>query len=124
MSIDTENLWNALTSRNAQRLVEQMRAVSSTEPQQPRNRISSAPVEGSSPTAGIGTADAGTPTVRYWTVKYRHQASLHWNYAHVIACDPFEATLVVTNPDQSISEAYVMREIDREEYEHLTRVSP
>jgi hypothetical protein len=32
----------------------------SPEPQQPRNRISSAPVEGSSPTAGPRTAGAGT----------------------------------------------------------------
>lgn len=60
MNTHTEELWDALTSGNTRRLVEQMRAVSSTEPQQPRNRISSAPVEGSSPTAGPRTAGAGT----------------------------------------------------------------
>lgn len=36
------------------------RRESSPDPQQPRNRESFAPVEGSSPTAGIGTADAGS----------------------------------------------------------------
>ena len=42
------------------------------EPQQPRNRISSAPVEGLSPTAGIGTADAGT-LAQYRQAIYAHE---------------------------------------------------
>lgn len=79
-------------------------------------------VEGPSSTAGIGTADAGTPIVRYWTVRYRHDGSAIWNYTHVIACDPFKASMVVSNRHRSVVE--VMREIDREEYEHLTRKSP
>lgn len=98
--------------------------LSSNEPQQPRNRISSAPVEGSSPTAGIGTADAGLPIVRYWTVKYRHGGSSLWNFTAVIACAPFQAALVVNKQKPSITETEVVREIQRDEYEHLTRVSP
>lgn len=93
------------------------------EPQQPMH-VHPALVEGSSPTAGIGTADAGSPIVRYWTVKYRHGSSAIWDYAHVIACDPFKASMVVTNRDKSITEAVPVREIQRDEYEHLTRTSP
>lgn len=76
------------------------------------------------PHAGLGSVEAGTPIVRYWTVKYRYGASIRWNYDHVIACDPWKATLVVMKRDQSIDEAYVVREIQRDEYEHLTRKSP
>jgi hypothetical protein len=77
------------------------------------------------PHAGIGTADAGaSPIVRYWTVKFRWSGSAVWNYTSVIACDPFKAALVVTNRDKSIVTAEVVREIDREEFEHLTRSSP
>jgi len=79
-------------------------------------------VEGSSPTAGPGTAGAGSSIARYWTVKYRWTCSATWNYTQVIACDPFKAALVVTNRDKSIVTADVVREIDCEEYEHLTRV--
>lgn len=95
------------------------------DPQQPRNRSSFAPVEGSSPTADIGTADVGaSPIVRYWTVKFRWSGSAVWNYTSVIACDPFKAALVASNRDRSIVTAEVVREINREEFEHLTRVSP
>lgn len=52
-----------------------MRPVSSTEPQQPRNRFSFAPVEGSSPTAGIGTADAGIPYPVTCRARYYDAAS-------------------------------------------------
>jgi hypothetical protein len=74
-------------------------------------------------TAGLGSVEAG-PIVRYWTVKFRHEASAIWNYTAVIACDPFRASLVVTNRNRSIVTAEVVREIQRDEFEHLTRKSP
>lgn len=73
------------------------------------------------PHAGLGSVEAG-PIVRYWTVRYRHQASAIWNYTQVIACNPFKAVLVVSKP--SITETELVREINRDEYEHLTRGSP
>jgi hypothetical protein len=76
------------------------------------------------PHAGLGSVEAGTPVVRYWTVRYRHQASAVWNYTHVIACDPFKAAMVVTNRRKSIPQTEVLREIDRDEFEALTRGSP
>lgn len=77
------------------------------------------------PTAGIGTADAGTSAiVRYWTVRYRYDGSPLWNYTQVIACDPFKASLVVMKRKREIVTAEVVREIDRDEFEHLTKVSP
>lgn len=73
--------------------------------------------------AGPGTVGAGTSAiVRYWTVRYRHDGSAIWNYTAVIACDPFKASMVVSNRHRSVTE--VVREIDREEYEHLTRRAP
>lgn len=75
--------------------------------------------------ADLGTAEVGaSPVIRYWTVKFRHEGSALWDYAHVIACDPIKASMVVTNRDKSIAEAVPVREIDREEFEHLTRKSP
>ena len=100
------------------------------EPQQPMP-VYPALVEGSSPPAGIGTADAGTsakgdrelgPVVRYWTVRYRYEGSRLWNYTHVIACDPFKASMVVSKRDRTVVE--VVREIRSDEYEALTRSSP
>lgn len=76
------------------------------------------------PHTGIGTADAGTPIVRYWTVKYRYGGSALWDYTHVIACDPFKAAMVVSKQKPLVTEMEVMREIQRDEYEHLTRISP
>lgn len=121
MSTDAESLWNALTSRNTQRLVEQMRAVSS-EPQQPMPGNPPRLVEGSSPTAGIGTADAGTPIVRYWTVKFERGGRTYYDY--VIACDAWKAGLVVFRRHDGATSTQVVREIQRDEYEHLTRKSP
>jgi hypothetical protein len=91
------------------------------EPQQPMP-VYPALVEGSSPTAGIGTADAGLPIVRYWTVRYRYEGSRLWNYTHVIACDPFKASMVVSKRDRTVVE--VVREIRSDEYEALTRSLP
>lgn len=76
------------------------------------------------PTAGIGTADAGLPIVRYWTVKFRHGGSALWDYTHVIACDPFKAAMVVNNRNRFLTEVEVVREIRSDEYEALTRKSP
>jgi hypothetical protein len=95
---------------------------SSKGPQQPMPGIP-ALVERPSPTAGIGTADAGLPIVRYWTVRYRHGGSLLWNYTQVIACDPFKASMVVSNRmrTQPPDVIEVVREIQRDEFEHLTK---
>ena len=73
------------------------------------------------PQASLGSVEAG-PIVRYWTVRYRHDGSPIWNYAHVIACDPFKASMVVSNRHRSLVE--IVREIQRDEFEHLTRKSP
>lgn len=54
-------LWAAIQRRDVRAVAEQMFP---REPQQPRNRTSFAPVEGSSPTAGLGTAEAGDPCER------------------------------------------------------------
>lgn len=75
------------------------------------------------PHAGLGPVEAG-PIVRYWTVKYRHGGSSLWNYTAVIACGPFQAALVANKLKPSITEVEVVREIQRDEYEHLTRSSP
>lgn len=93
------------------------------EPQQPMP-VYPALVEGSSPTAGIGTADAGSPIVRYWTVKYRHGGSSLWDYTQVIACGPFKAAMVAHKLKPMATEFEIVREIQRDEFEHLTRQSP
>jgi hypothetical protein len=74
-------------------------------------------------TAGLGSVEAG-PIVRYWTVKFRHTGSAIWNYTAVIACDPFKASMVMSKLKPSISETEVVREINHEEFLHLTRSSP
>lgn len=96
---------------------------SSKGPQQPMPGIP-ALVEGPSPTADAGTAGVGSPIVRYWTLRFRHGGSSLWDYTHVIACDPFKAAMVVSNRRPSVVETEVVREINREEFEHLTRSSP
>lgn len=73
--------------------------------------------------AGLGSVEAG-PIARYWTVKYRYGGSSLWNFTAVIACGPFQAALVVNKQKPSITEVEVVREIQRDEYEHLTRKSP
>jgi hypothetical protein len=64
------------------------------------------------------------PHVRYWTVRFRHGGSALWDYTQVIACDPFKAAMVVSNRRPLATETAVVREINREEFEHLTRSSP
>lgn len=103
-------------------LLHALTPLSSNEPQQPRNRFSFAPVEGSSPNAGIGTADAGSPIVRYWTVKYERGGRTYFD--HVEACDAWKAGLVVFRRHDGATSTQVVREIQRDEYEHLTRSSP
>lgn len=75
-----------------------------------------------SPTAGIGTADAGLPIVRYWTVKFEAHGRTY--YDHVEACDLWKATMVVMKRHPYAACSQVVREIQRDEYEHLTRKSP
>jgi len=74
------------------------------------------------PTAGIGTADAGLPIVRYWTVRYEARGRTYFD--HVIACDAWKAGLVVFRRHDGATSTQVVREIQLDEYEHLTRKSP
>lgn len=75
------------------------------------------------PHAGIGTADAGaSPIIRYWTVKFERGGRTY--YDHVEACDAWKASLVVFKRKEGATSTQVVREIDRHEFEHLTRVSP
>jgi hypothetical protein len=91
------------------------------DPQQPRNRSSFAPVEGSTPTADVGTADVGDlPVSRYWTVKIEARGRIH--YVHVQACDAWKATTVALKGNRAAISAQIVREIDKDEFEHLTRV--
>lgn len=73
------------------------------------------------PNAGLGSVEAG-PIVRYWTVKFEMGGRI--SYAHVTACDVWKATLVVMKANPSAISAQVVREIQRDEFEHLTRKSP
>jgi hypothetical protein len=111
------SLLDALISGNARKVMNELF------PQGPQQPMPGSPalVEGPSPTAGIGTADAGIPIERYWTVRYRYGGSVLWNYTQVIACDPFRAAMVVSNRRKSITETEVVREINRDEFEHLTK---
>jgi hypothetical protein len=111
------SLFDALITGNARKVMEELFPQG---PQQPMP-VYPALVEGASTTAGIGTADAGTPIERYWTVRYRYGGSVLWNYTHEIACDPFKAAMVVSNRRKSITEIEVVREINRDEFEHLTK---
>jgi hypothetical protein len=74
------------------------------------------------PTAGIGTADAGLPITRYWTVKFERGGRSYFD--HLIACDPFKANLLTFKRNVGATSAQVVREIQRDEFEHLTKVSP
>lgn len=73
------------------------------------------------PHAGLGSVEAG-PIVRYWTVRYEARGRSY--YDHVIACDPWKATMVVMKQRPYAACSQVVREIQRDEYEHLTRSSP
>lgn len=75
------------------------------------------------PHAGLGSVEAG-PIVRYWTVRYRHGGSALWDYTQVIACGPFKAFMVASKQKPLATAIEVVREIQRDEYEHLTRKSP
>lgn len=76
------------------------------------------------PHASLGSVEAGIPIVRYWTVRFRYGGSRLWDYTQVIACDPFKASMVASKSKPSVTEIEVVREINREEFEHLTRSSP
>ena len=123
MSTDAEPLWNALTSRNTQRLVDQMRAASPPSTDAARKPYVIPQGREDATHAGFGSVEAG-PTVRYWTVKFRHGGSRLWDYTAVTACDPFKAALMAHKQQPLVTELEVVREIQRDEYEHLTRKSP
>lgn len=108
MSIDptTPYVFRALDQRD------------SPDPQHARKSALSGAHEGS-PHAGLGTAEAGALT-RYWTVKYEARGRTY--YDHVEACDAWKAGLVVFRRRSAATSTQVVREIDRDEYEHLTRV--
>lgn len=88
-------------------------------PQQPRNRFSFAPVEGPTPTADIGTVDVSAlPVTRFWTVKFERGGKTR--YDHVEACDLWKASIVTFKRNPGANGVQVVREISREEFEHLT----
>jgi len=129
MSTDLLSLWGAIQRGDTHAIASHIfpQSPSSSDGQHGRKSALSGAqqelsVEG--PHAGIGTADAGLPIVRYWTVRFRHGGSVLWDYTHVIACNPFKAVLVVNNRRPSVTETEVVREINRDEFEHLTRSSP
>jgi hypothetical protein len=72
-------------------------------------------------TAGLGSVEAG-PIVRYWTVKFERGGRTH--FVAVEACDVLKATLVVFKRHDGANGVQVVREIQRDEYEALTRSSP
>jgi hypothetical protein len=117
MNADAQ-LFDALITGNARKVMNELFPRRS--PQQPMPGTP-ALVEGLSPAADTGTAGVGTsPVVRYWTVKA--QSLGRTRYVHVEACDAWKATCVVMNRNKSVTCAQVVREIDREEFEALTRV--
>lgn len=102
-------------------LLHTLRALDPKGQQQPRNRFSYAPVERPSPTADVGTVDVSDlPVIRYWTVKTEARGRIY--YVHVEACDAWKATSVALKRNSAAISAQVVREINREEFEHLTRV--
>ena len=115
-------LWDAIQSRNVRAVADHLHSSSQHDPHRPAatpEPSSFAPVEGSPPAADLGTAEAGALT-RYWTVKYEARGRTY--YDHVEACDAWKAGLVVFRRQSAATSTQVVREIDREEFEHLTRV--
>lgn len=91
----------------------------SPDPQHGRKSAIRGAHEGS-PHVGLGTAEADSlPVIRYWTVKFERGGRTY--YDHVEACDAWKAGLVVFKRKAGATSTQVVREIDREEYEHLTR---
>jgi hypothetical protein len=119
MSTDLMSLWGAIQRGDTHEIASHM-----FPPSAATARKSLSQGQKDDPTADLGTAEVGTPIVRYWTVRFRHGGSVLWDYAHVVACDPFRAALVVSNRKRSVTETEVVREINRDEFEHLTRSSP
>lgn len=71
--------------------------------------------------AGLGSVEAG-PIVRYWTVKFERGGRTHWTA--VEACDVLKANLVTFKKHEGANGVQVVREIQRDEFEALTRKSP
>jgi len=91
------------------------------EPQQPMPG-SPALVEGSSPTAGIGTADAGSSPIRFWTVRFERRGRSY--YDRVEAPDACTASRVALIRNVGATCSQTVREIDRTDYDRFTRRSP
>ena len=119
MSTDLLSLWGAIQRGDSREIASHLIPQLSTDAARKPYVISQGRED--SPNAGLGSVETG-PIARYWTVRYRHDGSPIWNYTHVIACDPFKASMVVGNRHRAVVE--VLREIQRDEYEHLTRKSP
>lgn len=97
------------------------KALDRREPQQPMPG-SPALVEGSSPTAGIGTADAGIPPIKFWTVRVERGGRSY--YDRVEAPDAWMASRVALARNQGATCSQTMHEISREDYDRFTRRSP
>lgn len=93
------------------------RKSSPIDPQQPRNRFSYAPVEGSTPTADVGTADVSD--LRYFTVRVGRNGRTI--YEHVQAPHTWAASKAALEANPTACCAQVVREIDRTEFERLQR---
>lgn len=91
------------------------------EPQQPMPG-NPALVERSFPTTGIRTADAGTPPIRFWTVRFERGG--HSYYDRLEAPDARIAANVTLLRNVGSVCAEAVRELDRAEYDRFTRRSP
>jgi len=94
---------------------------SSKGPQQPMPG-NPALVEGPSPTAGIRTADAGTPPIRFWTVRFERAGRTY--YDRVEAPDACMAGRVALLRNVGATSSQTVHEISRAEYDRFTRRSP
>lgn len=117
MSTDLISLWDAVKRGDTQAIASHM----FPRPSADTARKSSSQGQKDVPTASLGSVEAGLPIVRYWTVKFERGGRTF--YDHVEACDAWKAGLVVFRRHDGATSTQVVREIDREEYEHLTRVS-
>lgn len=117
MSTDQISLWDAIQRGAAHEIASHMFPRPSTDT---ANKSLSHGQE-DAPHAGLGSVEAG-PIVRYWTVKFERGGRTYFDA--VEACDVLKASLVVFKRHKDVNGVQVVREIQRDEFEHLTKVSP
>jgi hypothetical protein len=117
MSTDLLSLWGAIQRGNTREIASHI-----IPPSTDTARKSCMTSQGQKDaTAGLGSVEAG-PIVRYWTVKFERGGRTH--FTAVEACDVLKATLVVFKRHEGANGVQVVREIQRDEFEALTRGSP